>query len=59
MITDAEMVFWLAAGAVALIGSIALWVVGRRDGDLYVPEETIRRIENGGHHLQDARQICA
>lgn len=51
MITDAEMVFWLAAGAVALIGSIALWVVGRRDGDLYVPEETIRRIENGGHHL--------
>lgn len=47
MVTDAELIFWVVIGVIA-IG--AFWWVFRTPS-LSVSEQTIRRIENGGRHL--------
>lgn len=47
MVTDAELIFWVVVGVIA-IG--AFWWLSHFPSTS-VSEQTIKRIENGGRHL--------
>lgn len=47
MVTDAELIFWMVAGAITF--GVFWWLF--HIPSMSVSEQTIKRIENGGRHL--------